>query len=108
MKHQVKTDGENVIISISGDVDLEFSGDLRTVLMENLPKGRTIIVDMSGVELIDSSGIASLLEAFQNARKKGKDFIIASVNTPVIRVFNLARLETVFDIEESVESALSR
>ncbi len=108
MKHEVRTENDNVIISISGDVDLEFSGDLRSILMENMPKGRSIIVDLSGVDLIDSSGIASLLEAFQDARKKGKDFIIASVNSPVMRVFNLARLETVFDIEESVEGALSR
>jgi anti-sigma B factor antagonist len=108
MKHQVRTEDESVIVSISGDVDLEFSGDLRNILLENLPKGRTIIVDLSGVELIDSSGIASLLEAFQNARKKGKDFIIAAVNSPVMRVFNLARLETVFDIVDDVESALHR
>ena len=108
MKHQVRIENEYVIISISGDVDLEFSGDLRIVLMENLPKGRTIIVDLAGVNLIDSSGIASLLEAFQNAKKKGKDFIVTSVNSPVMRVFNLARLETVFNIKDNIESALSR
>lgn len=108
MKHETRNEGENVIISLSGDIDLEFSGDLREILMQTLPQGRTIIVEMSGVDLIDSSGIASLLEAFQNARKKGKDFIITAVNDPVMRVFNLARLETVFDIEESVETALNR
>jgi len=108
MKHELRIEQEVVVIEISGDVDLEFSGDLRTLLMESILKGRIIIIDLSGVDLIDSSGIASLLEAFQEARKKGKEFIIASVNTSVMRVFNLARLETVFDIEESVESAMKR
>ena len=108
MKHKVWTESDTVIISFSGDIDLEFSGDVRTILMESAPQGRSFVVDLSGVELIDSSGIASLLEAFQNARKKGKDFTIASINPSVMRVFNLARLETVFDIEETLEAALKR
>lgn len=108
MKHEVWKENDSVIISFSGDIDLEFSGDVRKILLDSLPQGRSIVVDLSGVELIDSSGIASLLEAFQDARKKGKDFIIAAANDPVMRVFNLARLETVFDMEDSVEKAISR
>jgi len=75
MKHEVRIEQEAVIIEISGDVDLEFSGDLRTLLMGSLPKGRVIIIDLSCVDLIDSSGIASLLKAFQEACKKGKEFM---------------------------------
>jgi anti-sigma B factor antagonist len=107
MKHAVRTEEDHVIISFNGDIDLEFSGDVRSILAENAPKGRSIIVDLSDVEVIDSSGIASLLEAFQNARKKGKTFTIAAVNPSVMRVFKLARLETVFSIEDSVENALT-
>ncbi|MBC8268252.1 MAG: STAS domain-containing protein [Rhodospirillaceae bacterium] len=108
MKHEVWTEKDTVIISFSGDIDLEFSGDVRTILKESAPQGRSIVVDMSGVELIDSSGIASLLEAFQNAHKKGKNFTIASIKPPVMRVLKLARLETVFEIEETLEDALKR
>lgn len=106
MQHQVNTEGENVIVSFSGDIDLQFSGDVRTILTDALPQGRKVIVDMGGVNVIDSSGIASLLEGFQNARKIGKDFIIVSVNDPVMRVFNLAKLETVFVLSDNVETAL--
>lgn len=107
MKHEVWTENDNVIISFSGDIDLEFSGDVRSVLRKGEPMGRSIIVDLSGVDVIDSSGIATLLEAFQNARRKGKMFSIASVNPSVMRVFKLARLETVFVIKESVQEALN-
>jgi len=107
MKHEVRSENDNIIVSFNGDIDLQFSGEVRTILLEALPKGRSMVIDLSGVHLIDSSGIASLLEAFQDARKKGKEFIIACVNDPVMRVFKLARLETVFDIAESVEQALT-
>ena len=64
-----------------------------------------IIVNLGGVQLIDSSGIASLLEGFQEARKKGKIFVISAISNPVMRVLNLAHLETVFNIADNMEDA---
>jgi len=108
LNYEINTDDQCVVVSLSGDIDLEFSGDVRKLLLENLIKTRSLIVDMDGVSLIDSSGVASLLEAFQNARKKGKDFIIAAVRDEVMRVFKLAKLETVFVLADSVEDAKRR
>lgn len=108
MNYETHTEDNCIIVSLSGDIDLEFSGDVRVLLLENLLKARCLIVDMDGVSLIDSSGVASLLEAFQSARKKGKEFIIAAVRDEVMRVFKLARLETVFDLADSVEDAKRR
>ncbi|MGB0670456.1 MAG: STAS domain-containing protein [Rhodospirillales bacterium] len=99
MKSQVDTNDDVVCITLEGDIDLEFSGQVREVLLDAVPRGRVIEVDMSGVTLIDSSGVASLLEALQRARKSGKDFILTQVQDPVMRVLRLARLETVFTIE---------
>jgi len=108
MNHDTKIDGHFVIITFSGEIDLEHSPAARDVLLEGLKKGRAMIVDMSGVNVIDSSGVASLLEAFQSARKKGMDFYIAAVTDPVFRVFKLARLETVFEIVDSVDEGMEK
>jgi anti-sigma B factor antagonist len=108
LNYEIHTDDHCIVVSLSGDIDLEFSSDVRILLLENLLKARSLIVDMDGVTLIDSSGVASLLETFQNARKKGKDFIIAAVRDEVMRVFKLAKLETVFDLADSVEDAKRR
>jgi len=105
LNYEIHTDDDCIVVSLSGDIDLEFSGDVRVLLLENLLKARSLIIDMDGVSLIDSSGIASLLEAFQTARKKGKDFIIAAVRDEVMRVFKLAKLETVFNLADSVDEA---
>ncbi|MGB0683297.1 MAG: STAS domain-containing protein [Magnetovibrionaceae bacterium] len=101
MKSEVKTKDDIMCVALSGDIDLEFSGEVRRVLMETIPKGRLIEVDMREVSLIDSSGVASLLEALQMARKSGKDFILLNVTDPVMRVLRLARLDTVFTFETS-------
>ena len=106
MKHRVREEGDVAIIVFEGDIDLEFSGDVRNILLENVSKARRVLVDMSGVSLIDSSGVASLLEGFQTARKRGKDFSLVAVGDPVMRVLKLARLDTVFETAESVAAAM--
>ncbi len=97
--------GDLVIVALKGDIDLEHSGKVREALLEAVGPARGVIVDMSGVTMIDSSGVASLLEAFQTARKRGKDFILAAAGDPVMRVLKLARLDTVFQITTDVAEA---
>ena len=106
MEHNVREEGGAIVVAFKGEIDLEFSADVRTVLLDCVGRGSDVVVDMSEVELIDSSGVASLLEAFQNARKKGRDFTLAAVGETVLRVLKLARLDTVFNIVESLEEGL--
>ncbi len=106
MEHNIRQEGDIVVVSLKGEIDLEFSAAVRTVLLDCVGRGSDVLVDMSEVGLIDSSGVSSLLEAFQNARKKGKGFVLAAVGDSVMRVLKLARLDTVFNIAESVEEGL--
>ena len=105
MQHIVTEDGNLVIVALKGDVDLKYSPDLREILLGASAKAGGVVVDMSGVMMIDSSGVASLLEAFQAARKRGKGFVLADVGESVIKVLKLAKLETVFEIVDDVETA---
>ena len=60
-----------------------------------------------GCRLIDSSGIASLVEAFQAARISGQSFALTSVSESAMRVLELARLDKVFAVYSTVEDALT-
>ncbi len=105
MDHTITEEGDVVVVALKGDIDLEFSFHAREVLLEAVGEALAVVVDMSGVGMVDSSGVASLLEAFQAARKRGKGFVLAAVGQPVIRVLKLARLDTVFEIADDVEAA---
>ena len=106
MKFQVREEGDTRIVALEGDIDLEFSGDVREVLLDSLSKARKVVVEMSGVSLIDSSGVASLLEGVQTARKRGKEFVLAAVGESVMRVLKLARLDTVFSMVDDVSAGI--
>ena len=105
MEYTITEENDLVIIALKGEIDLEFSNDMREVLLGAVGDAEGIVVDLSGVSMIDSSGIASLLEAFQNARKRGKNFVLAAADDSVLRVLKLARLDTVFHVEDDLDSA---
>ncbi|OHC74341.1 MAG: hypothetical protein A3G18_03045 [Rhodospirillales bacterium RIFCSPLOWO2_12_FULL_58_28] len=108
MHHQIKDEGGILIAGFEGDIDLENSGDVRSVLLDCVFRGRAVVVDMSKVSLIDSSGVAGLLEAFQSARKKGKKFVLADLDPSVMRVLKLARLDMVFVIADDIPGGLAK
>jgi len=111
MEHSVTTDGDCVVIALHGDIDLQYSTAARDVMLQAVgdlqatDEVLAVFVDMSGVGMIDSSGVASLLEALQETRKRGKRFILCAVDPSVDRVLRLARLETVFEIADTAEAA---
>ena len=106
MEHFVREEGDAVIASLRGEVDLESSPVAREVLLGCVARAKKVLVDLSGVEYIDSSGVASLVEAFQRAKKTGVTFALVSVNESARRVLELARLDKVFTIHEQLSDGL--
>jgi anti-sigma B factor antagonist len=97
----------NAVVALTGDVDLQSSPAVRAELLACFDTNNKVVVDLAGVTYIDSSGVASLVEAFQLARKKNGAFALACVSTAVMRVLSLARLDRVFTIHPTVEAAVA-
>ncbi len=96
-----------VIVALEGEIDLQRSPAVRKMLMELMFDSRDVVVDLSGVAYIDSSGVASLVEAYQMARKNGTRFVLAAISAPAMRVLQLARLDKVFAMADTVEAGLA-
>lgn len=105
---EVQTKSENgiSIVEIEGEVDLYSSPELRNVLL-NLTKSKTsaILIDLEKVKYMDSSGVATLVEALQQAKKYDGALKLGNLRDAVKDVFELSRLDKVFDIYETIEEA---
>jgi anti-sigma B factor antagonist len=106
MSLKTREQGGAVVVELEGEIDLQRSPAVRKALMELMFDSRDVIVDMGQVAYIDSSGVASLVEAYQMSRKNGTRFVLAAVSAPAARVLQLARLDKVFALAETVEAAL--
>ena len=107
MQHEVHERDAGIVVGLVGDVDLQSSPDARKVLLEVVARGRPVFVDLSAVNYIDSSGVASLVESLQMARKSDTSFALVSVSDAALRVLQLARLDRVFTLHASLDEAMS-
>jgi anti-sigma B factor antagonist len=65
-----------------------------------------IIVDLAGLEFIDSSGVAALARGRKQARHAGGDLRLAAAQQQVLRVLTLTRLIEAFPVHASVDEAV--
>ena len=108
MEITVDEHGDTVVVRVAGDIDLDGSMELRDSLLAGIARDLAVVVDLQGAALIDSSGVASLLEAYQAAREKGTGFVLAGVGSGVMRVLKLAKLEEVLPMAEDVGEGLKQ
>jgi anti-sigma B factor antagonist len=108
MKHEVKDEGKAVVVAFQGDVDLESSREARKILLEAAGRKKALLVDLAGVTYIDSSGVASLVEALQTTKKNGQHLALVAASEAALRVLKLARLDKIFTIHATREEGLNK
>ena len=99
---------ESGIVSISGEIDMHESPRLKQTFEPLIvqKKGR-VLVDFSGVSYIDSSGLAVFIEAMQRIQAYGGKFGLFGLRENVRNIFELSRLDQVFQIYPDKSAALN-
>ena len=107
---EIKTENiqDGIIMRPLGEIDLSCAAMLRQQLGQ-VQDGRParLVIDLSGVPYMDSSGVATLVEAMQIARRTGSKLVLAALQEKVRSIFEIARLDMVFSIVNSVDDATS-
>ncbi len=109
MKIQVMQQGDLQVVGLSGELDYHASPELRGKLGELIAKqSPKILVDLSGVDYMDSSGIATFVEAFQKTKRYQGRLVLAALTASVRGVFEIAKLDSIFEITGTVAEAVTR
>ncbi|WP_395792745.1 STAS domain-containing protein [Aquimonas sp.] len=98
-----EADGRYAVVRLSGEVDLSWSAQVRQAVLAALADSEHVAVHLGAVQYIDSSGIAALVEGFQNARGRGQRFVLVAASDPVRAVLRLARLDRVFELVDTLD-----
>jgi len=108
MEVLVQSLGQAVIVSPTGEVDLSVARELQAHLkkaMESRPA--RLVVDLAKVPYMDSSGVATLVEAMQITRKQSTKLVLCGLQDKVRSIFEIARLDRVFTIVGTPDEAQS-
>ena len=97
------------ILDVSGDIDLASSPELRKALLRELRELRIprVVLNLKAVNYVDSSGVASLVEALKASRDIGSRLILFGLNSAVREVLQLSKLLRIFEIAETEEQAVA-
>jgi len=105
----IKHDSDGSVLTVSGDIDMYSSPKLRESVIEAVSKAAgKLVAHVCKVTYIDSSGVAVLIDALKRCTAKNMTFILAEPSKAVLDVIDLALLNDVFDIKESLEDALGQ
>jgi anti-sigma B factor antagonist len=94
-----------VVVTLGGQLDLADAAAVAAELTEVAAREPGIIVDLTGLEFIDSSGVAALERGRRQAREAGGDLILAAPPRSVLRVLAVIRLAEAFSVYATVHEA---
>ena len=95
------------VISVGGEIHVSTAPEFQRRLDEAISRGKTaVVLDLSGVEFIDSTGLSVILNGLRRVTRQRGRMALVCTNPTVLRLFEITRLDTTFDIHESREDAL--
>src|ERR1700748_811715 len=96
------------VLPLTGEIDLHVSPVVTaslTAMIEKKPE--RMVIDLSDVTYIDSAGLAALIQAMQKVEAYGGKFLLAGLQETVRSIFEISRLDQVFQVFPDVDTALA-
>ena len=97
-----------MVCHVEGEIDISSSPDVKKafdkLISQKTPK---IVINLSRVTYVDSSGLATLVEILKNMRSYGGRMRLASMSSKIKSLFEITKLEKLFEIMADEETAIS-
>ena len=104
---EVRKAGEATVVVLEGDVDLHHSPDLHARLVEIAgERPRRLLLDLSAVPYMDSSGVGTLVEVFRRVTAYKGKLVLFGLTSRVRSVFEITKLDRFFTICENMNQAV--
>ena len=108
MSFTVSKNGDVTIVEVEGQLIVGNRQDLKQRVLDEIEKGaRKILIDFARTGYIDSSGLGVLVSLSKKIREQGGELRLAGLNEDLRTLFELTKLDTLFQITDSREQALA-
>jgi anti-sigma B factor antagonist len=104
---QVSAQADCMVVSVAGEIDMRSSARLGPILEALAPASLCLVVDMTDMTFIDSSGLGGLLAARNLARQHGTSVVLVHPPAQVRRLLTSNRLQSHFRVFDTVQDALA-
>ncbi len=102
-----RSEGDWTIIDVKGEVDVYTAPKLRETFVDLVEKGiHQIVVDLEGVEFLDSTGLGVLVGGLKRVKSHDGTLALVCTKPKILKVFSITGLAKVFPIHETVQEAV--
>lgn len=109
VEYSVSQHGDATVVRIGGRLDVRTAGDVRQRLVALVEQGAArVVLDLSPLEWIDSSGVGALVTLYKRTRTAGGDAKVAGLQGQPREIFRLLRLEAALECLDSVHDAAAK
>jgi anti-sigma B factor antagonist len=99
--------GDVPVVAVFGEVDVYAAPALREGLTELLQGGSSVVVDLTEVGFLDSTGLGALVAARTSASEQGGSLPLVCTHQRILKLFTITGLDGVFKIYDTVDAALA-
>jgi anti-sigma B factor antagonist len=108
MKINYRQQDQVQVFEVDGELDFHTSPQLREKLLTALEKrSEKILISLKKVRYIDSSGLATFVEALQKIKRYQGKLVISEIEPQVKSIFEIAKLDSIFAFAGSLQEAIS-
>jgi anti-sigma B factor antagonist len=99
--------GNVLVVDVEGDLDARVAADLKEGLNGKIDEGNSwLLINLTEVPYMDSAGLGVLVSGLKNTNRKSGDLRVYGLQPDVKNIFELTRLNKVFQIFDNEETAL--
>jgi anti-sigma B factor antagonist len=95
------------VIAVSGEIHVSTAPEFSRRLDAAIARGKTgLVLDLTPTEFIDSTGLSVLLNGLRRVTRQRGRMALVCINPTVLRLFEITRLDSTFDIRRTRDEAL--
>ena len=105
----MRTEAGVPVLGVTGEIDVFTAPEFKIAINEAIESGVTdLVVDLTQVSYMDSSGFGTLLGATKRVRPKGGSINLVGCNDAIERMMKITRLDSVFNLFRTLDEAATR
>lgn len=109
---QLRTDVSKIadwtIVNVYGELDVATSPELRELLIQLVSDGSSrLVIDLDGVDFLDSTGLGTIIGALKRARTHGGDLRLVCTQTRIMRMFEITGLDKAIPLLPTLDAAVA-
>jgi len=97
LSFQTEKNGTETTLRCSGKITSNTSGLLKTAVKDHIPDTKTLVLDLTNVTYVDSSGLGALVGAYVSTRSAGCKLKLINLNQRLKELFSITRLGPLFE-----------